>query len=1044
MNVDIIEPFNRIFLSGSGKITAIHVDRTTLYLGFANGDLTIMKMNIEQENNRNAPRSVKSSRSFNDVKKLFVDNDQSHMFLLERTFRNVTMNLSSISALQTISIFQDGRKVLLIGNSEVLRVFEWVGSHLNLLASFEEGRNYDTFGFMHYKDQNLILVGLKKKLLVYITLQRSRNVIDFVKSREVLLKERLKVLHCYPQYEKVLLALNNSFFYLDLSDDYSVKDINSNNSNLFNSAQNSSFSYFGLNSPTPCIKILPMDKKTTFIVRGNQVGKVDTPGFKFVLDTKVHLTGLPNNVIYLHPYYLLVVYTKKLEILSMHDGTVIQEFHHQLNSSHIPLFHANDLVVIGSGSHVFQFNILPYQKQLDQFLACKEKEHRKGTTYINRDRRLQGIEQSLAIISHVDEDEEFFKDRSDSQVSNKKMKVLFLRDLYKEKAFIYFEEYSMYRESLVEIASDWILSCKDILSLFPDFLNAEKQLGNNSSRSDFPKGSIKSITDNEALHMKTMDRFTDSESRLSLSPIADSKLKKHHDLQKLQNFATAVDNLIVYLTDQRRLHSSLLASANDAYAINWKDISLNVYDIYTELTPENVDLLLAHFASVIDTSLFLCYYYTKPMLLGPLLRLPNNMCDADTVNHCLLKNLHSHTLELQNFMKELLDFYYGRGLHQDALIMLKELAHESKSHNADILDEFIKSPSLTIAYLQRLGNKNLDLVFKFTRWVLGENENMLIKNSQAIFMNDTYECESYDNLKVYDFLKNSIKRDDLAIIYLEWLLNGSDILDQPSKKSQVVKLSTKLCLLYLKILKSLNVKHEEFLRSLIFTKLHSILSATNDYEPWTILKDIPTSEDRFLKLTIFIYKRLGEHQKSVDILFNQLSDLDGAIKYCAEIYEQQNKRAGQDLLHKLLEDLLMHYEENEALVVKLLELEGDKMDVLRTLTSLPNIFPLHKLHVYLREAVCKEVKLLSTSRVTSQLYKIGSVKIRNEWLRTQSELVEIKSSKQVCRICGKNLGYNVLCLDSDSQVVHYGCFNKNSHLLQPEVSPIDSGHSVCI
>lgn len=1033
MNVDIIEPFNRILLPGSAKVTALHVDKNTLFLGLGNGDLTIMKMSIELEHHKNVPRSVKSFRSFNDVKKLFNDNNQSHLFLVERTFRNVTMNLTPITALQTISLFQDGREVLLVGNSEVLRVFEWVGSHLNLLVSFDEARNYSTFGFMESGDHRLILVASKKKIFVYITLQRSRNVVDFVKSREISLRERLKLLHCYPQHKKILLALNNSFSYLDLDDNYTVKEIISDESNLFNSPQNSSFSYFGLNSPTAFIRILPTDRDTSIIVRGTQVGQLDTLEFKIISNTNVTLSNFPINVLHLRPYYLLVIYAKKLEVVSMLDGTIIQEFYHQLNSNHIPLYADRDFIITGSNSHVFQFNILPYQKQLDQFLSLRGNGLKKGASDLRLDRKLQGIEQSLAIVAHIDEDEEFFKDGSDSQIPNKKMKILFLRDLYREKAFIYFKNYSLYRESLVDIASDWILSCRDILSLFPDFLNAESQLGKEETKIENSRGMIKNFTVEEAEKIRNSDILNDSELKGSINHATfDPKSKNSPERSRVQSFADAVNNLIVYLTDQRRIHSRFLSSPDEIPGIDWKGVSLAGTDIYPEMTFENRKLILAHYSSVIDTSLFLCYYYTKPMLLGPLLRLPSNKCDAEIVNHCLLKNLHAHSLELQHFIKELLDFYFGRGLHEDALKMMKKIAHENNESHGDSFDEYIKGPNLTIAYLQRLGGENLDLVFKYAYWILTENENLVVQNSQAIFMNDSYACESYDNFKVYDFFRDSLKRDDLAILYLEWLLNESDILEHKSKSTQVVKLSTKLCLLYLKELKSLKTSDEEFSQNASFKKLRTVLRNTNDYEPWTILKNIPTSEDMFLELTIFIYKRLGEHQKSVDILFNQLSDLDGAIEYCAEIYEQpNNKETGQKLLHKLLEDLLMHYEENESLVVKLLELQGDKMDILRILTALPNIFPLHKVQLFLQETLSKGDEKLTTSRIASQLYKVGSVKVHNEWLQAQSGAVSIKSSKQMCHICGDNLGYNVLCLDGDSQVVHYRCFSKeeNGHPL---------------
>ncbi|OVF06577.1 putative vacuolar morphogenesis protein [Clavispora lusitaniae] len=120
----------------------------------------------------------------------------------------------------------------------------------------------------------------------------------------------------------------------------------------------------------------------------------------------------------------------------------------------------------------------------------------------------------------------------------------------------------------------------------------------------------------------------------------------------------------------------------------------------------------------------------------------------------------------------------------------------------------------------------------------------------------------------------------------------------------------------------------------------------------------------------------------------------------------------------------MHYGENQSRVVKLLELQGDKMDILRILTALPNSFPLHKVRLFFHETLRKQDESLNASRITSQLYKVGSIKVRNKWLETQSASVTINSGKQLCNICHTNLGYSVLCIDTDGQVVHYGCLNK--------------------
>ena len=103
--------------------------------------------------------------------------------------------------------------------------------------------------------------------------------------------------------------------------------------------------------------------------------------------------------------------------------------------------------------------------------------------------------------------------------------------------------------------------------------------------------------------------------------------------QNIRKFIKAVNNLIIYLTDQRRILSTFM----DKDVLTWKNIEINPSDIYPEF-----DGNLETVATVIDTSLFLCYFYCKPMLLGPLLRLPNNYCDSKIVNECLLSNIHNH------------------------------------------------------------------------------------------------------------------------------------------------------------------------------------------------------------------------------------------------------------------------------------------------------------------------------------------------------------------------------------------------------------------
>lgn len=1034
MNVDIVEPFNRLHLAGGVKISALKFSNDRLFIGFSNGDLTIMRASDQVVLNKSAPKSVRSFRSFSDIKKLFSDNDQSQLLLIEKTFKNVTSNQSTITALDTLPLYKDSsREVLILGNSEVLQVYEWVGSHLNMIKTFDEARIYFKFSFMETETQRLILLGVRKRLLIFKIVQKSRNVFDFNLVKEIPLKERIRAITCYPENNAALLGLHHSFLVLDANETFDIRELPTEESNIYLHTPGTSFSYFGFTNVGPEVKIIPCDDDNSLVVRDTQVGILQYDDKNCQLhESSIKLFNVPIDVAFLYPCYVLFLYNKKLEVVDIESGEVIQEFHHQLNSNNIFLSVKNEVIVIGSGSYVFQFNILPYQKQLDQFLSIRGAgASSKSDNDPNNDLRLIGLNRALGLVTSLNEYDEFFTDKSDTRMSNIKMKQLFLRDLYKDKAMVFFEAYSKYHEALVDIASEWILSTKDILPLFPDFLNADFQLNEFSdSAVSKSKNAIRKVSTDDINYVSKQGVLAESVmgSEIKISEQLNVKSEERessvdsHMSQRMKKFTKAVKCLIVYLTDQRRIHLSFLNSSEEIPSISWKGVNLNVLDIYPGISKRDLKKELNHLTTVIDTSLFLCYFYTKPMLLGPLLRLPNNKCDAKIVNDCLLRNLHSHTQELQNFMRELLDFYFGRRLHEDALKMLKNLAHESENKHNDDFDEYLKGPNLTISYLQKLTNADLNLICKYSTWVITDNESTALDRAQLIFMNDSYECESYDNFKVADFLENVVNKDDLVIRYLEWVLFESDVLDSSNRRKSAGKFATRLCLLYLKDLKSSEVSDHDLPKNPSYTKLHNLLENTLEYDPWTVLREIPTSQDRYLRLTIFIYKRLGEHQKSVDILFNQLSDLEGAMLYCSEVYSQPHMRnEGTRLLHKLLEDLVMHYEENQDLVAKLLKIQGSKMYILEILTVLPDSFPLHKLLFFLEEHVRTSEDKLYRTQVASQLYKLGSAKVHHNVLVAESASCSINSVNQRCNICGDKLGYSVLCLDKDNQIVHYGC-----------------------
>lgn len=1013
MSFQVLKPWSRLTTPSNSKVTAIRCHAGKAYLGLSNGDIMVMTINNQSESSTSQPNSIRSFRSFTDAKHMFTDNKNSNSMVLERSF-SATMALA-ITSINILPLYTESqhsnssRTVLLASTDDQLHVYELVGAHLTFVQALEDARGCVASSYVSVEQDKLLVVGSRKKILIYKLEQKSRNIYEFKLVQSHLYREKVKHLCTIHQEKLVLLATVHSFHLIDLLGNYPTRELPKDFANVGSFVQPSSFSYFGLSNNGPTIKFVPCGPDRILVINDLQTAILrPSDGFHRLEESDIVLSMVPVAFDYLYPCYVLVTYTKHLEVLDIESGRLIQEFKHLLNTSQISVALQEKNAVIGAGSLVFHFSITSSQKQLDQFLSTRD-----GDT--SADSRAFGIDRAITYVSSLDDNDVFFQDTGNPTSSAIKTRQLFLRDLQKEKTVLYFERYSKYAEALVDIASEWVVSLTDILPLFPDFLNgSSKRVLPTSVVGTKRRSSIRNVTIEDLELLKITERADNINE--------DSKGSKPNAANSAAiRFNKAVNNFIIYLTDQRRIHFSLLSSTTEIPSIKWKGVELNALDIYPGLDPQKITSMLNSCISTIDTTLFLCYYHTKPMLLGPLLRLPNNKCNAKVVNDCLLKKIHLHDGELEGFLSQLLDFYYGRELHDDALAMLKDLAHDDDQPNFNEFEKLLRSPILSTRYLQKLTNEYLDLVFKYSTWILKEC-NSTVTQAELIFMNESYECESYDNFKVFEFLMGITKSDTLAIRYLEWLLNETDILELPNRKKHVLKFTTKLSLFYLRKLKLLKCSTEEFYKNTWYSKLYNLLQSKHEFEPWTVLKNIPTSEDKYLRFSIFIYKRLGEHQKSVDILFNQLADLNGAMAYCEEVYEQPNgQQLGTELLHKLLEDLLMHYDENQDAVVTLLLAQGHRMSTLNIFAALPNTFSLHKLSSFLEATTHMKENELYKAQMTGQLYKVGSAKLHYQLIMAQQDFCTIDSNRELCQECHKSMSGGMLCAGENHRAVHYGC-----------------------
>ena len=178
---------------------------------------------------------------------------------------------------------------------------------------------------------------------------------------------------------------------------------------------------------------------------------------------------------------------------------------------------------------------------------------------------------------------------------------------------------------------------------------------------------------------------------------------------------------------------------------------------------------------LVDTTLFRAYMFSQPSLTGSLLRIPN-FCDPKVVNEKLLE---------RNRYTELVDFFFGKKLHEEALRLLRQFGTAKKPDEAA---PTLHGPDRAIQYLQGLSPNYIDLILQHADWTLDANADYAME----IFTGETENAETLPRHQVVAFFRN--RDEKLERIYLEHIINELDEMEPD--------LHNRLAELYIKNLKS--------------------------------------------------------------------------------------------------------------------------------------------------------------------------------------------------------------------------------------------------
>ena len=216
-------------------------------------------------------------------------------------------------------------------------------------------------------------------------------------------------------------------------------------------------------------------------------------------------------------------------------------------------------------------------------------------------------------------------------------------------------------------------------------------------------------------------------------------------------------------------------------------------------------------AKLVDTTLFRAYMFVSPSFAGPLFRL-DNFCDPDVVNDKLIE---------AGRYNDLVDFFYGKRLHREALELLKRFGD---SDQEDVTAPQLFGPRRTVSYLQSLPPEMIDLILQFAEWPLKKDPEL----GMEVFMADTENAETLPRQPVLGFLQ----RIDgiLAVKYLEHIIQ--ELNDTTPRFHQ------RLVEIYIESLKADSFDSDED-RVVWKNKTLDFLRSSNNYQAYRALELLP-------------------------------------------------------------------------------------------------------------------------------------------------------------------------------------------------------------
>ena len=781
---------------------------------------------------------------------------------------------------------------------------------------------------------------------------------------------------------KLIAGLNSSYVLVDVETS-TVTDIIGPGSiggapgqdgGRFSGAGVASMGYLGMTSPPPLATplgegemLLAKDINTLFIdTDGNSLGRRQIPW-----------SVAPEAVGYSYPYLLALQATKgTLEVRNPETLSLLQTIPlpsaHQLHvpQPNVSLAHAGKGFLVLSERCIWSMKALVYDAPINALVAQSR------------------LDEALSLLGMLE----------DALLKDKEGRV---RDIKIIKAQQLFDQ-RRYRDS-IDLFTEVSAPPERVIRMFPPFI-----AGDASPLSPLHKENLKE--DHFETRIDGTSPTKPSGESSAKDPNEGSERRDGDKPLEGRDLKTATEELRGFLVSARTKFKKILdPDGNVKVDILQNMARKEVREIASLIGESTLNASdnqgqLLQTAKLVDTTLFRAYMFVSPSFAGPLFRI-DNFCDPDVVNERLIE-AHRYN--------DLVDFFYGKKLHRQALELLKKFG-EAAEENEDAPQ--FHGPQRTVAYLQNLPSEMIELILHFAEWPLRKNADL----GMEVFLADTENAETLQRPRVLEFLQSIDQK--LARTYLEHII--LELNDTTPDFHQ------RLVNIYIDRLKSSSFANDND-QAAWKQKTLDFLKTSKNYQAYKALQKLSKDDPNLFEARAIVLSNMGQHRQALDIYVFQLKDADKAEEYCNQIYLTETATAPAPTPHGRATDIdpsdappsIYHtllslylsppppHKPQWGPALNILAKHGARMPASSTLDLIPEILPIKELESYFRGRIRTANTLVNEGRIVagmrSSLAFSEEAKLRlGDGIRGGNDGRNrrvIITEDRVCGVCHKRFG----------------------------------------